>query len=71
MIEQEWTKFINTGSIQDYLNYKCHQEAEGICRDTAAFMMSGRDCTGRSVREYGTDHSADGHGVIGGPGGRI
>lgn len=70
MVEQEWMKFINTGSIQDYLNYKRHQAGGGY-GGTAASMMADKDGTGRSVREYGTDHSADGYGVIGSPGGRI
>lgn len=71
MIEQEWMKFASTGSIQDYLSYRNHQEAEGIYGDATASMMTDKESMGRSVSGYGTDHSADGHGVISSPGGRI
>lgn len=71
MIEQEWMKFASTGSVQDYLSYKSRQEAESIYGDATASMMAGRNSTGRSVKGYGADHSADGHGVISRPGGGI
>lgn len=71
MIEQEWKRFASTGSIQDYLNYKSCQEAEGINGDATSAMLAGRNSTGRSVNRYGADHSADGHGVVSGPGGGI
>lgn len=71
MIEQEWKKFASTGSIHDYLNYKSHQEAEGIYGDATGSMLAGRNSTGRSVKGYGADHSADGHGVISGSDRRI
>lgn len=68
MIEQEWKRFVSTGSVQDYLNYKSHQEAEGIYGDATGAMLAGRNSTGRSVRGYGADHNADGHGAFSGPG---
>ena len=71
MIEQEWMKFASTGSVKDYLNYKSHQEAEGIYGDATGAMLAGRNSTGRSVRGYGADHSADGHGVISNPSGGV
>lgn len=71
MIEQEWKRFASTGSIQDYLNYKSHQEAEGIYGDATGAMLAGRNSTGRSVKKNGADHSADGHGIVGGPGGGV
>ena len=46
MIEQEWKRFASTGSIQDYLNYKCHQAGGGY-GGTAASMMADKDGTGR------------------------
>lgn len=70
MIEQEWMKFASTGSIQDYLSYRCRQGAQGVYGD-AASMLAAKDSTGRSVSEYGTDRSADGHGVICRPSGGI
>lgn len=71
MIEQEWKRFASTRSIHDYLNYKSHQEAEGIYGDATGAMLSGRNSANRSVKGYGADHSADGHGVVSSPGGRI
>ncbi|MEY8390099.1 hypothetical protein AALA98_01800 [Lachnospiraceae bacterium 45-W7] len=71
MIEQEWMKFASTGSIQDYLSYRCRQGTEGVYGDASSSMLAGTDTTGRSVNGYGTDHSADGHGVISSPGGGI
>lgn len=71
MIEQEWKKFASTGSIHDYLNYKSHQEAEGLYGDATGAMLAERNCTGRSVKGYGAEHSADRHGVISSPGGGI
>lgn len=68
MIEQEWMKFASTGSVQDYLSYRSHQEAECVYGDATASMLAGRNGAGRSVNGYGADHSADGHGVIGRPG---
>lgn len=65
MIEPEWMKFESTGSITDYLNYKGHWE------DRAVSSVTGQEEKGRSVAGYGADHSADGHGVIRSPGGRI
>lgn len=63
MIETEWMKFQSTGSVTDYLNYK------GCMEKTATSSMEEQEEKGRSVTEYGTDHSADGHGVISSPGG--
>ena len=71
MIEQEWIKFSSTGSIEDYLSYKSHQEAESAYRDASASMLAGSNGLDRSVNGYGADHSADGHGVISSPGGGI
>ncbi len=71
MIEQEWKRFASTGSIHDYLNYKSHQEAEGIYGDATGAMLAGRDPIDRSVNIYGADHSADGHGAVSSPGGGI
>ena len=71
MIEQEWMKFASTGSIQDYLSYKCHQEAEGIYGDATAAMTTDRENLGRSVKKYGAEHSADWHSIISSPSGRI
>lgn len=68
MVDQEWMKFESTGSIQDYLSYKGHLDAEGIYGDATVSMAEGRS---RSVYRDGADHSADGHGVIRSPGGRI
>lgn len=65
MIEPEWMKFESTGSVTDYLNYKGHMEGG------ATASMIEQEEKGRSVAVYGTDHSADGHGVISSPGGRI
>lgn len=65
MIEPEWMKFESTGSVIDYLNYKGHMEGG------ATSSMIEQEEKGRSVAVYGTDHSADGHGVISSPGGRI
>ncbi len=67
MVEQEWMKFASTGSVQDYLSYKCHQEAEGFYGGATDSLMTERENMGRSVDRYGTDHSADGHGVISNP----
>lgn len=64
MIEPEWMKFQSTGSITDYLSYKGY-------RASAESSMAGQEERGRSVEEYGTDHSADRHGTISSPGGRI
>ncbi len=71
MIEQEWMKFASTGSVQDYLSYRSHQETESVCKDAAVSMLAGRNSTGRSVKGYGADHSVDGHGVISRPSGGI
>lgn len=71
MIEQEWKRFASTGSIEDYLNYKSHQEAEGIYGDATGAMLAGKNSTGRSVNRYGADHNADGHGAVSGPSGGI
>ena len=65
MVETEWMKFERTGSITDYLSYKGHIEG------AATSSMIEQEERGRSVAGYGTDHSADGHGVISSPGGRI
>lgn len=65
MIEPEWMKFESTGSVTDYLSYKGHVEGG------ATSSMIEQEKKGRSVAVYGTDHSADGHGVISSPGGRI
>ena len=65
MIEPEWMKFESTGRIVDYLSYKGHMEG-GVTSS-----MIEQEEQGRSVAIYGTDHSADGHGIISGPGGRI
>ena len=54
MIEQEWMKFASTGSVKDYLNYKSHQEAEGIYGDATSSMLAGRNSTGRGVNGMGT-----------------
>ncbi len=66
MVTQEWTKFASTGSIQDYLSYKCHGSG-----DATLSMMADREQTGGSVRRNGADHNADGHDIIRSPGGRI
>ena len=71
MVEQEWMKFASTGSIQDYLDYKCHQGTEGIYGGATDAMAADRENMGRSVDRYGADHSADGHGVIVNPSGGI
>lgn len=71
MIEQEWKRFASTGKVEDYLNYKSHQEAEGIYGDATGAMLAGRNSTGRSVNGYGADHSADRHGAVSGPSGGI
>ncbi len=71
MIDQEWIKFSNTGSIQDYLSYKSRQEAESACADADACMLAGSNGLDRSVKGYGADHSADGHGIISSSGGGI
>ena len=65
MIEPEWMKFESTGRIADYLSYKGHMEGG------ATSSMIEKEEQGRSVAIYGADHSADGHGIISGPGGRI
>ena len=64
MIEPEWMKFESTGSITDYLSYK------GCVDDLATSSVIKQEEKGRSVAEYGTDHSADGYGAISGTGGR-
>ncbi len=56
MVEQEWMKFASTGSVQDYLSYRCRLGED--------FGEAGRETMGRSVNRYGTEHSADGHGDI-------
>lgn len=68
MEEQEWMKFENTGRITDYLTYKEHS-----CGFYTQELMSvaGQAETGRSVTGHGADHSADGHGIISRPSGRI
>lgn len=71
MVEQEWMKFASTGSIQDYLNYRGRRDSEGVTGAATVSMMADREHISGSVKEYGTDHSADGHGVICSPGGRI
>ena len=71
MIDREWIKFASTGSIQAYLDYKHQLEAEGISGDATASMMTDMENTGRSVRGYGADHSADRYGIVGNPDGRI
>lgn len=71
MIEQEWMKFASTGSVKDYLNYKSHQEAEGIYGDATSSMLAGRNSTGRSENGYGAGHRTDRYGVGGNPGGGI
>ena len=68
MVEQEWMKFASTGSIQDYLNYKGCWNPAGVSGDATGFMAADREHISGSVKEYGADHSADGHGVIGRPG---
>lgn len=65
MIDTEWMKFESTGSVTAYLNYKGHMEG------VATSSMIEQEGKGRSEAGYGTDHSADGHGVIRSPGGRI
>ena len=65
MIEPEWMKFESTGRIADYLSYKGHMEGG------ATSSMIEQEEQGRSVAIYGADHSADGHGIISGSGGRI
>lgn len=71
MVAQEWTKFASTGSIQDYLTYKCHGSGEGVRGDATLSMMADQEQTNGSVRRNGADHNADGHGIIRSPGGRI
>lgn len=71
MVAQEWKKFASTGSIQDYLSYKCRRSNEGVSGDATLSMMADRDQTGGSVRRNGADHNADGHGIVRSPGGRI
>ena len=71
MVEQEWMKFASTGSVQDYLSYRSHQEAESVYGDATASMLAGRNSTGRSVKGYGSDHSADGYGAVSSPSGRM
>ena len=71
MVEQEWMKFVSTGHIQDYLNYKSQSETEKTHGDATISMMAEREHTSGSVKEYGTDHNLDGHGVICSPSGRI
>lgn len=71
MVEQEWMKFVSTGSVQDYLNYRGHQGSEGFRGDATLSMASDREHTGGSVRRNGAGHSADGHGAVSNPGGGI
>lgn len=68
MIEAEWKRFESTGSIKDYLSYRGH--TDGVYGDATSSMIE-REGRSRSVTEHGADHSADGHGVISSPGGRI
>ncbi len=63
-MEPEWMKFESTGSIGDYLSYKGHMDDVV----TSSVEQEGK---GRGVVENGAYHSADGHGVISSPGGRI
>lgn len=43
MVEQKWTKFASTGSVQDYLSYKCHQSTEGVSGDATLSLMADRE----------------------------
>lgn len=71
MVEQKWTKFASTGSVQDYLSYKCHQSTEGVSGDATLSLMADREYRSGSVRKNGAEHNADGHGFISSPSGRI
>ncbi len=71
MVEQKWTKFASTGSVQDYLSYKCHQTTEGVCGDATLSLMADREYRSGSVKTNGAEHNADGHGFISSSSGRI
>ena len=71
MVEQRWTRFASTGSVQDYLSYKCHQTTEGACGYATLSLMADREYRSGSVGKNGAEHSAYGHGFISSPSGRI
>ena len=66
MVEQKWTKFASTGSIEDYLSYKCCQGG-----DATRSLMAGMEYRNGGMERYGAEHNADGHGAFRSPGGRI
>ncbi len=66
MVEQKWTKFASTGSIEDYLSYKC---CHG--REATRSLMAGMEYRNGGMERYGAEHNADGHGAFRSPGGRI
>ncbi len=71
MVEQKWTRFASTGSIEDYLSYKCCHGMEGMGGDATRALMAGREYRNGGMERNGAEHNADGHGAFGSPGGRI
>lgn len=71
MVEQKWTKFASTGSIEDYLSYKCCHGMEGMGGDATRSLMAGMEYRNGGMERYGAEHNADGHGAFRSPGGRI
>lgn len=71
MVEQKWTRFASTGSIEDYLSYKCCHGMEGMAGDATRSRMADRAYRNGGMEQYGAKHNADGHGAFGSPSGRI
>ena len=71
MVEQEWMKFVSTGSVQDYLSYRSHQGSEGFYGDATLTMAADKEHTSGSVSRDGAVHSSDGHGIVSNPSGVI